>query len=139
MFDSLKIQAFPEVNGVVTMNGEPVEGALVKLVYNYNHKDKFIETTTDKSGKFHFSEKYTHTLRLLLPFQTSIDQQIIINYNHNTYIAWRTTKFSHGNDTAISKILSSLICELTSEADYQVIDPTSPSKYTAYSLARWTN
>jgi len=139
MFDSLKIQVFPEVNGVVTMNSEPVEGALVKLVYNYNHKDNVIETKTDESGEFHFNEKYVHTLRLLLPFETSIDQQIIINYNHNTYVAWRTTKFAHGNDTAISRKLSFLNCELTNEEKRQLINPASPVKTSVYSLARWKN
>ena len=139
MFDSLKIQVYPEVNGVVTMNGEPVEGALVKFVYNYNDKDKVIETTTDKSGKFHFSEKYERTLRMVFGLETAIHQNITIIYNYATYVAWRTIKYAHGEDTALSNKLTSLNCELTNEEKRQLIDPTSPIKDGIYSLARWDN
>ena len=139
MFDSLKIQVYPEVNGVVTMNGEPVEGALVKLVYNYNDKENTIETTSDKNGRFHFTEINIHTLRLLLPLETSIDQKITINYNHATYLAWQTTKYALKDDPAISKKLSSLNCELTNEEKRQLIDPASPIKHGVYSVARWDN
>jgi len=139
MFDFLKIQVFPEVNGTVTMNGQAVKGASVKLVYDYNDKENTIETVTGENGEFHFNEKYIHTVRLILPFETSIHQQITIYYNHNTYIAWRTTKYAHKEDPAISKKLSSLNCELTNEEKRHLINPASPVKHGAYSVARWKN
>ena len=136
MFDSLKIQVFPEVNGVVTMNGEPVEGALIKLVYDYNDKENIIETHTKNNGEFHFPEKNIHTLLKFLPMEIHVYQQIIISHNNNDYIAWRASKHKHGTDNDISKKLNFLNCELTNEEIEQFFGDGYRENLT-YGLARW--
>jgi len=138
MFDFLKIQVFPEVNGVVTMNDQPVEGASVKLLYDYNDKKNIMKTVTKKDGGFHFPEKNILTLLKLLPFEIHVHQQIFINYNHVEYTAWSASKHKHGIDTEISKKLNHLNCELTNEEINQFFD-SNHRKYITYGLARWTS
>jgi len=137
MFNILKFQIYPEVNGIVTMNGEPVEGAVVKRFHDFRDKEKTCEYITKKDGEFHFPETNGYSLWGLTPFENRTHQIITINFNHAEYTAWRLSKSSRDDDPALSKILSMLCCELTNEEVHKSIDRGNYLTASSFGLAHW--
>ena len=113
MFDAFKVYLFSEVNGVVTLEGQPVVGAEVIRSANYGkaYTDKAI---TDKEGKFFFSEMTTSKISALLPGQHVIDQSIIIRNQNKEFKAWELTRVGSGPNAELGIDLN-LLCELGNE------------------------
>ena len=113
MFDAFKIYLFSEVNGVVTRDGQPVVGAEVirSASYGKTYTDK---ATTDKEGRFFFSEMTISKISALVPGQHVIDQSIIIRNQDAEYKAWELTRVGSGPNAELDTQLS-LLCELSNE------------------------
>jgi len=87
-FDSMKVNLFSDMKGVVTLNGEPVAGAVVKRLAK-PEKSYWDETITDAQGNFSFDVMKMHTLWKLLPGQVTILQKVTIEYQGQEYLAWK--------------------------------------------------
>jgi len=113
MFDAFKVYLFSEVNGLVTLDGQPVEGADVIRSANYGeiYSDR---TTTDKDGKFFLGEMTTSKLSALLPGQHVIDQSILIRNHDKEFKAWELTRVGSGPNAELD-IKLNLHCELNNE------------------------
>ena len=128
LLDFFTIHVFSDVTGVVTLNGEPVEGAeVVRSADHTNDKVYMDSAITDKNGKFSFNNISTFSLRpIMLP--TVIFQKIVIKHNGMEYLAWETTKRNNHNNGELNDagtkepIKLNLSCELTDDEDkYEVI------------------
>lgn len=74
---------FTQVEGVVLLNGQPVQGAEVISSYDWSAKDekKSNAVTTDKNGLFSFPEWTSQSfLSLVFPIEPVVDQTIIIQH-----------------------------------------------------------
>ena len=121
LFDFFTIHVFSPVTGVVTLNGEPVEGA--EIVRTADHEEDKIYTDSVKSdieGKFSFNDISTFSLRPIM-LGTIIRQKIIIKHNGYEYLAWRTVKHSNHKYGELNDkdnpepIKLNLRCELTDD------------------------
>lgn len=140
--DFMKIYIFSEVDGVVLMEGKPVNGA--KVVRTADFKDKIYTDTvvTDKSGRFHFNDISTFSMRLS---ETSILQKMVIFYQENEYLAWELLKrndnhYGELNDPeapekTIRKL--NLTCELTENQNKKQVVNFKFGNKTVYGLCRW--
>lgn len=117
-----KLVLFSEVEGVVTMNGAPVEGAEITQQAIYSDTDfkpKF-ETTTDTDGRFRFDAVTKSAGLARLSFdQFSTLQILMIKVDGKEYEAWRHTKFSPDPGTETKGGPFKLVCELTDDPDYE--------------------
>ncbi|GGO66675.1 DUF6795 domain-containing protein [Bowmanella pacifica] len=114
---------FTEVEGVVLLNGEPVEGAEVISSYDWSAKDekKSKTVTTDKNGRFFFEEwKSQSILSLVFPMQPVISQKIIIRFKGEEYTAWRNIKNTYGTGDEVGKAPIRIECDLESEFKEQI-------------------
>ena len=128
-FDFLKIDVLTEVNGVVTLAGEPVSGAKivlnVRIVFN---DEKFnITTETDTAGRFHFDLIKAKSINTFLPSAKMVNQKITISHQGKDYLAWDMVKNNYdyngelndlsepANKTQIIPL--TLICELNNETN----------------------
>jgi len=93
-FDFMKINVFSDVDGIVTLNGEPVSGATVKqyaeVEFNSNKFNR--EVVTDSQGRFHFDAIYARTMNTFLSSANMVSQLITIHYEGRSYDAWRKVK-----------------------------------------------
>ncbi|MBT1063891.1 hypothetical protein KJY73_09925 [Bowmanella sp. Y26] len=108
---------FTQVEGVVLLNGQPVQGAEVISSYDWSAKNEKKSKTvkTDENGKFHFPEwKSQCLLSLFFPMQPVISQKIIIIHNGNEYTAWRNIKNSYGNGDEVGVSPIKITCNLES-------------------------
>lgn len=94
LFDFLKINVLSDVNGVVTLNGQPVSG--VKVVLNvrivFNNEKIEVVTETDINGKFHFDAINSKSINTILPSAKMIDQRITFHYQGKEYLGWDMVK-----------------------------------------------
>ena len=138
MPNPLKFQIYPEVNGIVTMNGEPVEGAEVTMSYIFRGKQGSTICKTDRNGVFTFKEKTIYSLASILLLQSVISQKLSIKYNHIEYSAWNVIKYNPSDDPKLTKLLTNLTCELTNPETKQKIDPESVNPMIVRGIARWS-
>ena len=89
IFDSMKVNLFSEMNGVVTLEGEPVAGALITRSANPDNDREYTDSAkTDNEGQFHFDRMETRMFAKLLPSQKSVSQKVIIEHEGRQYLAW---------------------------------------------------
>jgi Domain of unknown function (DUF6795) len=121
ILDFFTIHVFSDVTGVVTLNGEPVEGAEIIRTADHAHDKLYKDATvTDENGYFALKDISTFSLRpIMLP--TVIDQKIYIKYKGMEYLAWdllKRTNHIYGElndkDVPNPKKLE-LKCELTDD------------------------
>jgi len=139
MPNPLKYQVYPNIKGIVTLNSVPVKNAIVNLTYRLNNKKGASTYTTSDNGTFFFKEKNIYSLSGILPFEDILYQKITIINNNAEYIAWEAMKDKQEEDLILTKILSSLTCELSNSETKHIINPESIFKNVIYGLARWTN
>ena len=88
----MKVNLFSAVKGVVTLNGKPVVGALIKRTAIPNSdKEYFNSIKTDSEGRFSFPVMETHLWLKLLPGQSTVFQKMLIEYNGEQYLGWEGT------------------------------------------------
>jgi len=124
IFDSMKVNLFSEMKGIVTFQGKPVTGALItRTAVPDDGKEYIDQTETDSNGHFHFNKMEKHMLSKILPSQATVFQKIIIEYNDEKYLAWDAitddTDKGELNEIDIigtdKEIDINLSCELTAE------------------------
>ncbi|WP_245965099.1 DUF4198 domain-containing protein [Trinickia dinghuensis] len=119
-FDRLVL--FSEVRGTVLKHGAPVAGAelIQKVVWSDNENEIAPQrAVTDEKGAFRFQPitRAAWFLRLI-PAQPIMLQKIVIRYEGVEYTAWRHSKNSYDADTELDGRPIRLVCELTSQPDY---------------------
>jgi len=125
IFDSMKVNLFSEMKGIVTLHGEPVAGALISRTAIPNNDREYTDSTiTDSEGRFYFGPMEAHILLKLLPTQIVIDQKVVIEHQNKQHLAWKTSGVSGRdkgelNEIAIigtnKEIDINLNCELTAK------------------------
>ena len=117
-----KLVLFSRVDGVITLDGKPVEGAQVTQEVLYKDADEVPATmvTSDAQGNFVF-EEVTHGAGLsrMLPGQVSIVQRLVIRYQGKEYEGWRHNKSSVEPNSELDGHPLRLVCELTTPPDFE--------------------
>ena len=138
MFDFLKIYLFSEVNGVVLLNGKPVQGAELIRTAAPGSKSYTDKAMTDAEGRFHFDAMVVHTLRTLIPGEAVIRQTISIRFQGKDYLGWKSTKRDIANHGELNLLdprkslpiqLFRVECELTNEDDIPIAAGNSGNAY----------
>lgn len=110
---------FSGVQGVVTLNGTPVEGATVLRNYLWEGPDKSVDdnASTDAMGRFSFDARFDGTfLSSIFPHNPSINQRITITYERKQYKAWVYHKNNYDLNGELGGKPLVLKCELSHEA-----------------------
>jgi hypothetical protein len=109
---------FPEVRGVVTDRGKPIEGAEIERSFHAAMQDeKGLDLTrTDVSGHFLF-KKITKSSSLLsmLPHEPVIGQNIIIKVGGKEYMAWQYVKHDYDDNGELNGKPIDIICDIASD------------------------
>jgi hypothetical protein len=124
-FDRFKICLYSEMQGVVTLHGQPVAGAqLVRKATYAAGKTASDSTATDAQGRFHFAPMYVHMFPRFWSFGGDrVGQIFSILHNGKELLGWRLMKYGYnensefnpeGSDMALKM---DLICELTDDPD----------------------
>jgi len=121
----MKVNLFSEMKGVVTLDGKPVSGALLKRTAIPNNDKEYTDnTTTDENGRFHFNKMETKMFSKFLPGESRVHQKVVIDYNGKQYIAWETAaasdvdkgELNESADIGTSREIEiNLKCELTAD------------------------
>ena len=117
-----KLVLFSRVEGVITQDGKPVEGAEVVQEVLYKDIDEVPATTASSDSQGHFVlEEVTHSAGLsrMLPGQVSIGQRLVIRYQGKEYEGWRHNKTSVEPDSELDGHPLKLVCELTTRPDFE--------------------
>jgi len=143
-FDLLTIHVFSNVSGIVTFQGEPVDGAKIIRTADHEHDKVYTDTTTtDKDGQFSFKGISTFTLRPIMMMGTIIRQKIMIKYQGMEYLAWRTLKrnnYKYGelnDEDAESPVNFHLLCELTNPQDERKVVQFKIFRQSVRGLCKW--
>jgi len=142
-FDFFTIYVFSEVDGVVTMNGEPVQGAQVTRTGDHEEDKVYTDTVvTDAQGRFSFSPISTFSLRPIM-LGTIIRQKITIKYQGMEYLAWKAKKknnYRYGelnNEGVENPVKLDLLCELTEAQDKKTVIEMKLRNVAVYGLCAW--
>ena len=109
-----KVCLFSKISGIVTMHGEPVEGAKLLRKADWNGI-KTDEAITDVTGHFDFPALFERTITKYLPQEFVVSQEIIIHYNGKAYVIWSGVK-RQKEENSESRGKSLIVeCELTNE------------------------
>ncbi len=123
LFDFFTIYVFSDMQGIVTLKGEPVAGAKVTRIGDHENDKVYTDSAiTDAQGHFSFEPISTFSLRPMM-LGTIIRQKITIEHEGQEYLAWETKKkndhiygeLNSKDSNAPQKI--DLLCELTSSQD----------------------
>ena len=144
-FDSMKVNLFSEMQGIVTLEGKPVSGATVTRTAIPSNDKEYTDTTqTDNAGRFNFGVMETHLFLKLLPSNSTIHQKIIIDYAGQQYLAWKILAASDRPNGELNErdvigteqeVFIDLVCELTAP------ETAKAGAYTSavFGLCTWPN
>jgi hypothetical protein len=117
-----KLVLFSRVEGVITQDGKPVEGAKIVQEVLYKDVDEVPPTqvVSGPDGNF-VLEEVTHAAGLsrVLPGQVSIVQRLVIHYQGKEYEGWRHNKTSTEANSELDGHPLKLVCELTTAPDFE--------------------
>ena len=128
VFDSMIVNLFSEMQGVVTLQGKPVSGAVITRTSMPANKQYIDSTTTDEAGRFSFDRATTKSFLKLLPGDDSIYQKVVILHEGVEFVAWETggANASHKGELNEQDVIGTekeidinLICELTDPVTYK--------------------
>ncbi|RZI58285.1 MAG: hypothetical protein EOP37_16500 [Rubrivivax sp.] len=109
---------FSEVNGVVLLDGRPVEGVEVEQKYNWHWGEKKASRTTrtDAQGRFHFPVITGRSITgSLLPHEPVIVQEIHFVHQGKTHHGWFQAKHNYENQGELDGQPMRLVCDLKDE------------------------
>jgi hypothetical protein len=119
--DAGKVCLFSQISGVITLNGKPVANAKITRTVNLN-KDKMDYAYTDENGHFEMPAVFQQTLTTFLPQEFVAKQDIVVQYNGNSYDIWSGVKRTpEENAEARGKALS-VQCELNAEKQFKQVN-----------------
>lgn len=114
LFDAGKICTFSPVQAKLTLNGEPAVGAQVTRIAKLKDT-KTEETTTNTNGEFSFPAVFEKSVKKLLPMEIVVSQQILVEYQGETYEIWANGKMNPDENSELDGQPLNLTCELTDE------------------------
>ncbi|WP_045825405.1 DUF6795 domain-containing protein [Teredinibacter turnerae] len=111
-----------DISGVVTKNGNPVEGAEIIFQANSHWYGMWGEKVivTNEDGEFEIPQ-WKKVRPLVLVHQPVIEQNITIRLNDKTYEAWSYTRTSYSDSLDGANGIN-LFCELESDSTMQEVD-----------------
>ena len=112
LFDFMKVCLFSEVNGVVTLEGKPVAGAMVIRTARFNSDIYSDSVITDGEGRYHFDAIYTKSLKKITSMAPLVPQELTITHAGSEYLGWVMNKTNYDMNGEIGRSMS-LVCELT--------------------------
>lgn len=118
---------FSEVDGIVTMGGAPVAGAVVQreYVWTWNKSTGGDSTTTDAGGAFRFSAIMGRSmLGSVLPHEPLVEQKIRISHGGQSYEAWIFTKRNYDANGELNGKPIRLSCDLGAPAQRTETGPS---------------
>lgn len=116
------LHLFSEVNGVVLLDGKPVEGVEVVQEYFWHWGDKKGRTVvkSDALGRFHFPLITGKSITAgLLPHEPVTDQKINFYYQGREIKGWSHSNHNYEPLAEIGRPLD-LICDLRDEPSAQL-------------------
>lgn len=116
MFDFTKVCLFSEVDGIVTISGQPIRGAEVIRTAQFRGETFRDETTTDEHGRYRFPAKFVRSLYKIAPIEPYIEQKIVIVREGKEYVAWEGDKRNYDINGEIKKPIS-LTCDLAQKSE----------------------
>jgi hypothetical protein len=114
IFDAGKACVFSAVEGVLTLNGEPVKGATIMRKVEWQREDSDA-TVTDEKGYFRFPAMYHRSVMKLFPAEFVASQDIIAIVDGKEYFLWHTTKREPGENAELQGTQLNFKCELSNE------------------------
>lgn len=136
LFDFFTIYVFSDLQGIVTMKGEPVVGAQVTRVANHEEDKVYTDsTTTDAQANFSFDAMSTFSLRPIM-------LGTIIQQYGQDYVAWKAIKkYNHRygelyDDEVVKPKKPNLMCELTDHEDDRKIIKMTYRQVSVYGLCK---
>jgi len=114
LFDIGKVCVFSEVKAQLLLDGEPVSGATVTRIWNWDKRESD-STVTDINGNFSFPAVHRRSVKPLLPLEITITQQLSTTLDGEDFILWRGAKRDGEEQSELDGAPFNLTCELTSE------------------------
>lgn len=115
---SKTLYLFSAVNGIVLLDGKPVQGVEVVQDYHWHWGDKQVKnvTTTDAQGRFSFPVVTGKSMTAgLLPHEPVIDQQILFYYQGKEHQGWFHAKHNYEDLGELHGQPLNLVCDLKDE------------------------
>jgi hypothetical protein len=91
-FDAGKVNIFSEVNGVLVVNGEVIDGAVVSRTVTWKGSEHEDSVTTKDGGKFIFPSMVKRDLTKFMPSEFTAFQKITVHYQDEIIKIWETVK-----------------------------------------------
>lgn len=114
-FSKEEVVLFSPMEGVITYNGEPVEGAKLVRQVSWKDDDEVSDSViTDAKGYFEFTG-ITDTTSSVLPSQFVAQQRVYVYHNDQEYLMWMMGKISPELYGELDGKPTNLRCELTEE------------------------
>ncbi len=114
---SKTLYLFSEVNGIVLLDGKPVQGVEVTQEYNWHWKDEKASkvATTDAQGRFHFPVVTGKSMTAALPHQPVIEQTLRLSFQGKQYKGWLHGKDNYDDRGELNGKPLNLVCDLSDE------------------------
>jgi hypothetical protein len=109
---------FSAVEGIVLLEGRPVEGVEVEQTYYWHWGDKRGTTVvrTDAQGRYQFPVVTGRSITAnLLPHEPVIDQDVNFVYKGKTFRGWFHSKHNYGDMGELPGKPLRLVCDLRDE------------------------
>ncbi|WP_295802228.1 carboxypeptidase-like regulatory domain-containing protein [uncultured Microbulbifer sp.] len=121
IFDAGKVCTFSAISGVILHDGQPVSGARVIRVTDYQKK-KQDETVTDSEGYFELPAVYERHVVNLLPQEFVVGQLINVSHNEEEFKIWSGVKRKREENAESRGKPLVVTCELTREDEIIKVD-----------------
>ncbi len=114
---SKTLYLFSEVNGIVLLDGKPVQGVEVTQEYDWHWKEEKGSkvAVTDAEGRFHFPVITGKSLTAGLPHQPVIEQKLRLSYQGKEYKGWLHGKDNYDEHGELKGQPLNLVCDLNDE------------------------
>jgi len=113
-----KLCLFSAISGVITLDGKPVAGALIKRTVDkaHTHGEVTDETTTDVNGYFEMPSVWDRSLiGKVLPMEFAVPQEVFVYVDGQEYKIWSGVKRRKEEFSESSGQPLVVRCELKSE------------------------
>ena len=107
---------FSDIEAIVTLNGEPIEGARIVRRWNWQ-KERSDETTTDVDGRFSFPAVYERHLIRLFPAEFVVSQSLTVHYQAKEFPFWINSKREVELNSELDGQDLLFNCELTNDME----------------------
>lgn len=109
-----KVCLFSKMTGIITLDGKPVDTAIVIRTVNLS-KPEVDETRTNEKGYFEFPAIFKRTITKHLPQEFASNQDIVVHYKSKEYSIWSAVKRTPDENSESRGKPLDVKCELNSE------------------------